>query len=248
MIPRIAWLCVALALAGCATTKHETPSPLPVPFMSAAVQVDGKLDDPCYRNCEPLTAFVVAAEPGREAPSTKAWLFWSEDRLVCAFKCVDATPAWEPPKDDERDVDGQDRCELFLWTGNARDPYYCIEAAPGGAVHDYQARFYRKFDDAWSAGGEAVCRAALTPDGYTVEIVLPKEAVEAMGLKLESGTRFRAGLFRADFDKYLGQPTWITWIDRGLAPADFHVPESFGTVTLLRCIGVSGVGSAFVEK
>jgi len=228
---RVLWLCAALATAGCATAKRETVQPLFVPCVSVEITVDGKLDEACYREHAPLTAFVVAAEPARQASTTKAWLFWNGERLVCAFDCVDATPAWAPPCANERDVDGQDRCELFLWTGNEKDPYYCIEAAPAGAVHDYEARFYRKFDDAWNTERET-CRASRTATGYCVEMVLSRETVEKMGLILKSGERFRAGLFRADYDQYNGEPTWITWVDRGQSPPDFHVAASFGTVEL----------------
>jgi hypothetical protein len=231
-IKHVTYLFLALAATGCTTAKHETTAPLRIPRVSAAVQVDGRLNEACYREHAPLTAFVVAAEPARKAPPTKAWLFWDKERLVCAFECADSTQAWAPPVPNERDVDGQDRCELFLWTGDARDAYYCIEAAPGGAIHDYQARFYRKFDDAWSPGEDGTCRATRTSTGYVVEMVLTRRAVEAMGLKLETGARFQLGLFRADYDRYNGQPTWITWIDRGRAPADFHVAESFGTAEL----------------
>ncbi len=229
---RVALSCLAVAVSGCAGLHHDTAGFVRVPRATAEIQVDGKLDEACYRECAPLTAFVVAGEPARIAPEeTRAWLFWSEDRLVCAFECGDATPAWAPPNANERDVDGQDRCELFLWAGDAKGPYYCIEAAPGGAVHDYRAHFYRKFDDAWSAEREN-CRASWTPTGYVVEMAVSKKALDAMGLRLETGARFRAGLFRADYDKYCGEPTWITWIDRPHAPADFHVAESFGTLEL----------------
>ncbi|MBI3119675.1 MAG: hypothetical protein HYZ00_13355, partial [Candidatus Hydrogenedentes bacterium] len=146
----------------------------------------------------------------------------------------ESTPAWAAPVANERDVDGQDRAELFLWTGNDKGTYFCIEAAPGNAVHDYAAQFYRRFDDAWSPGNGAECRASLTPTGYHVEMILPKAAIVAMGLKLEPGQCFRMGLFRADYDRYSGQPTWITWVDRDSASPDFHVAESFGTAKLFK--------------
>lgn len=73
--------------------------------------------------------------------------------------------------------------------------------------------------------------AVLSDDGYAVELILPKAAIEAMGLKLESGACFKVGLFRADFDKLNGQPTWITWVDHGREP-DFYTADSFGTALL----------------
>lgn len=225
--------CALLAVTGCATAPQPAPNTLRIPYLAASITADGNLDEDCYRNFAPLTAFSVASVPARTAPPTKAWLFWNEKQFICAFACEDATPAWAPPKTSERDVDGQDRAELFLWNGNENGAYFCIEAAPKNAVHDYQARFYRQFDDTWSPAG-GTCRAALTPAGYTVEMVLPKAAMQAMGLKLSPGTRFRLGLFRADYDRYSGEPLWITWIDKGQGSPDFHVAESFGTAQLTR--------------
>jgi hypothetical protein len=224
---------MALTVAGCAITKRDAVAPLRVPYLSTSIEVDGDLVEECYREHAPLTAFVVAGDTSHEAPSTKAWLFWNEEGLVCSFECVDSTPAWVAPTANERDVDGQDRVELFLRAGDPGNPYFCIEAASAGAIHDYQARFYRKFDDAWFPTGGWTHKTLLTPYGYTVEMVLPKSAIEAIGLRLETGFHFKSGLFRADYDKFNGQPTWITWVDHGGEP-DFHVAESFGTAAFTR--------------
>ena len=246
MLSRILSLVMALTVAGCVSTKRETDEPLRVPYLSTSIDVDGKLDEECYRGHDPLTAFVVAGNTSREAPSTRAWLFWSEERLVCSFECVDSTPAWTAPTANERDVDGQDRAELFLWTGDPDGPYFCIEAASAGAVHDYQARFYRKFDEAWFPQGGWTHKTLLMPNGYTVEMVLPKSAIEAMGLRLGTGFHLKMGLFRADYDKFNGQPKWITWVDRGREP-DFHVAESFGTVVFTRASKCAGPSHRFKE-
>jgi hypothetical protein len=230
---RMACLVFALALAGCATMHHGGSGPLRIPYLDAKAAVDGKLDEACYRKCAHVTTFSVAGDPARKTPATEAWLFWNGDGLTCAFKCADATPAWAAPDKGEQDVDGQDRCEVFLWDGNPSHEYHCIEAAPGGALHDYEARFYRHFDNDWSPSGGWTWSAARSPQWYTVEMFLPKAAIEAMGLRLEKGAQFRLGLFRADYDTYNGEATWITWIDYGGKP-DFHIAESFGTAVLAR--------------
>lgn len=232
MCSRSALSILALLLAGCATVATSTPHCLRVSYVTNPINADGNLDEACYREHAPLTAFAAAGDRSRPCAPTKAWLFWNEAGLSCAFSCVDSTPVYAPPNANERSVDNQDRCELFLWSGEPKDTYYCIEIAPGNAVHDYSARFYRKFDDAWSPGQGTVCRATLRQEGYSVEVFVPRAVMEAMGFKLEATQKFRAGLFRADFTKASGQPTWIAWVDRGHPPADFHVAESFGVIAL----------------
>jgi len=216
----------AAACASAATPRLE------IPRCTDSVVVDGILDEPCHRQAPTLERFVVAREPGRAAPATKAWLSWSEERLVLAFECEDADLVAAPESGREHDVDGQDRVELFLWSGRADDSYACIEVGARGAVHDYRARFYRRFDDAWKPAGfdHAV---TITATGYRVEASLSRAALAELGFDLAPGATFRAGLFRADFRSGApDSPTWITWIDAGLPQPDFHVAESFGEVVL----------------
>ena len=105
--------------------------------------------------------------------------------------------------------------------------------APAGAIHDYKAQFYRNFDDTWHPGDGWAVKSRLTSQGYTVEMCLPKTVFEETGVKLQSGCHFRMGLFRADYDKLNGEPTWIAWIDHGGEP-DFHLAESFGIGVLAK--------------
>jgi hypothetical protein len=194
--------------------------------------VDGQLSEACYQGKAPFTGFVVAGQPAVRPQPTKAWLFWNLERLVFAFEVTDAQIVGTPPSGRERDVDTQDRVEVFLWSGRTNDTYHCIEIGARGAVHDYAARFYRQFDDGWSPAGLKTA-AVSTPSGYLVEGEIPGAALEAMGLRLRDGLRLRLGLFRADFRPGRSEdPTWICWVDaRGPQP-DFHVAGSFGTAVL----------------
>lgn len=225
---------LAFVWAGCAA-RHQSASAttiLHVPKLAGPVVVDGQLDEPVYQHAACVANFVIAGEPSRSPPTTSAWLFWSADHLVFAFDCDDSTPAAGPATPDEHDVDSQDRVELFLWSGREEDEYYCLELAPAGAVHDYRARFYRRFDDAWQpAAWEHAVRARL--GGYVVEAALSRQAIEAMGFELHAGGRWRAGLFRADFDPAKpGRPDWITWVDAQTPQPDFHVARAFGWLVL----------------
>ena len=213
--------------------KHKASQVFGIPYFKPAIQPDGKLDEACYRQIAPMSNFFVAGNPAQDVPATKAWLFWSGERLMFAFACEESTAADAKPSDNERDVDGQDRVEVFIWSGEKDDPYYCIEISSSGAVHDYQARFYRKFNDDWAPTGKWKHGVVKTRRGYTVEAVLPKASLEAMGQKLTVNRRFRLGLFRADFDRLNGKPTWITWVDHGGKP-DFHVDGAFGRARLIR--------------
>ena len=114
--------------------KSPARAVLRVPARGCQVTVDGVLDEPCCRRAALVTDFVIAGEARRRAAATAAWSFWTDDRLVFAFDCDDPTPVAVLRSDEERDVDRQDRVELFLWSGRETDGYFCLEIAAGGAV------------------------------------------------------------------------------------------------------------------
>ncbi|HPO16419.1 MAG TPA: carbohydrate-binding family 9-like protein [Candidatus Hydrogenedentes bacterium] len=230
---KILWLNVfslLLAFAGC----RSLPT-LNVPMCQVAPVIDGKLDDPCFQNTPAYQAFVVAGNPSKKAAPTKAWVFWNSENFIIAFDCQDDTLIAKPPTSNERDVDFQDRVELFIWSGNPKDTYYCMEMAALGAVHDYSCRFYRQFDSTWSVPGWH-CAMTQTPRGYQVEAAISREALRQCGFALKPGRQFRAGLFRADFSSANTnlEPDWITWVDAPVPKPDFHIAESFGQFRLSR--------------
>ena len=219
----------AFNLIGCASEPKTASPRARVPRLRDSVVIDGRLTEACFARAPLVAQFVVAGAPRRAPQPTRAWLFWEPERLVFGFDVIDADIVAAPESGRERDVDPQDRVELFLWSGRTNDNYYCIEISARGALHDYSARFYRQFDDAWSPAG---WRYAVTPTsrGYQVEGELSRAAMEWMGFRLAAGERLRAGLFRADFRTGAPEPDWLCWVDaRGPQP-DFHVAESFAEI------------------
>jgi hypothetical protein len=230
-----ALLSLLACAAGAKTIRHDHQPSLRAPFFAADVTLDGQLSEPCYRDFVPVESFWVACEPDRKPPRTRAWLFWNDERLLCAFDCEDAGLVAAPKSASESDVDGQDRVELFLWSGRGHDAYYCVEIGALGALHDYRAQFYRQFDSAWALEGLRYA-VARTATGYSVEAELPRAAMERMGFRLKPGARLRGGLFRGDFSASdpKAEPAWITWADARGAKPDFHVAASFGELALAR--------------
>ena len=220
-----------LSLAGCATAPMAVPSQAMVPRLHDSFVIDGRLTEPCYARAPLVKRFVVAGAPAKTPQPTRAWLFWEPERLVFGFEVIDADIVAASELGRERDVDPQDRVELFLWSGRTNDIYFCIEIGARGAVHDYSARFYRRFDDTWSPASWKYA-VTPTPGGYQVEGELSRAAMERMGFRLAPGGRLRAGLFRADFRAGVPEPNWICWVDAHEPQSDFHVGGSFGEIIL----------------
>jgi hypothetical protein len=201
--------------------------------LTESLQVDGSLDEPWYQRVAPVTDFKVACQPSAAAQMTQAWLQWNEAGLWFAFAAQDVTIMAAPATGDEHAVDAQDRVEIFLWPQNSRS-YFCLEIGPDGAVHDYAARVYRRFDDSWTPAG-AKSAARRTAHGYTVEGFIPVVDLHTMGVRSwNPGTRLHVGLYRADFRPEAPEdPIWLTWVEPNLPKPDFHVRATFAPVVLV---------------
>jgi hypothetical protein len=206
---------------------------LKIPRLKTEVKIDGNLDEDCYKKNKPFTNFRVTSDPNKRPPLTRAWVFWREDKIVFAYDCVDKKVCAEPEIDDEMAINGQDCVELFLWSGQPKDLYLCLELAPLGTVLDYLASFKGRFQTEWDAKG-LKSAAVVTDNGYRVEVELPAENILPLGIKLVKGAEFYAGLFRGDYETRKGQAVWITWVESGADKPNFHTPESFGRFILDR--------------
>jgi hypothetical protein len=229
---RCASVLVMLLLTGCAHVPGDRATTLDITRLTGPLQVDGRLDEPCYRRVIPVTDFKIASQPGANASPTWAWLQWNEAGLWFAFAAQDTTLVAAPPTAEEHAVDAQDRAEIFLWPQSSRR-YFCLEIAPDGAVHDYAARIYRRFDDSWTPAGARLA-ARRTAEGYTMEGFIPAAALHALGVRSwKRGTRLHLGLYRADFrPEAPDNPIWLTWVEPNLPKPDFHVRATFAPVSL----------------
>lgn len=223
---------VTLLLSACACVPRTSIPAFKIARLTESLRVDGYLDEPCYERATPVTDFKVASQPGAAAPTTEAWLQWNEAGLWFAFAAQDVTIMAAPPTGDEHAVDAQDRVEIFLWPENSRS-YFCLEIAPDGAVHDYAARVYRRFDDSWTPA-RAKSAARRTAYGYTVEGFIPVVALHAMGVSSwKPGTSLHMGLYRAEFRPDApDDPIWLTWVEPNLPKPDFHLRATFAPVVL----------------
>lgn len=69
---------------------------------------------------------------------------------VFTFSVADATPCFLPQTSSKRDLEREDRVELYFSpTADLSKPYYCAEIDPLGRVLDYRAAYYRDFDYSW---------------------------------------------------------------------------------------------------
>ncbi len=172
----------------------------------------------------------------RAAPLTEFRALWDDERLHFRFDCVDddlILPDGATAKD--RVIDS-DRVEIFLAPDRTLKPYYCFEMSPRGDVLAYKAEHYRKMDWGWRCD-ELKLAARMDGRHYTVSGSLPLETLRGLGVLKEGKSEIIAGIYRAEYfhnpDGTI-HPGWMPWVNPQTAKADFHVPESFGTLELMQ--------------
>jgi hypothetical protein len=174
----------------------------------------------------------------KPAPKTECRLYTDTERLHFTFIVEDRDVVVSERWAGEGTVKIEDRVEIFFTADETLRRYWCIEIDPLGRVHDYEASFYRKFDDAWNCPG-LQSSAHRTPGGYTVTGSIPLATLSALlGRPITRGSEVRLGLYRAEFygtDARThgdANDNWLSWVRPTTAKPDFHVPSSFRLLSL----------------
>ena len=76
--------------------------------------------------------------------------FSDQDSFYFLYEVPEQTLTLTEPFLKERDVDPEDRVEIFFSPRLEMDIYYCAEIDPMGRVMDYKAKYYRDFDYDWN--------------------------------------------------------------------------------------------------
>lgn len=211
---------------------NELPKKLTLPRIeNADMALDGKLSEPQWPQAVIRSDFTY---PWRKEtpPPTTFHAFRDATYFYFAFTVADGDIVTATDHTAELSVAEGDRVEIFL-AGKARlENYYCIEMGPTGRVLDYQATYYRHFDDSWNCPGLEV-GTHQSAGQYTIEGRIPLKALEAMGVVPDGDqSTLSIGLFRAEFSKNPAgdEPiaTWISWKTPASEEPDFHIPSSFG--------------------
>lgn len=151
------------------------------------------------------------------------------ERFFFSFEVEDSTLTLVEPFVDERDVDPEDRVEIFFSPDKSLGKgYYCAEIDPRGNVMDYHAHLYRDLDFKWRFQ-TIKTDATITPWGYRVGGSISREELESLGIDLENG--FWMGVFQADF-KSGEKETWYSLVPTDDSEPDFHKE---GVLAQFRC-------------
>jgi chondroitin AC lyase len=211
-------------LVGCAPSelRYEVQSVGP-----GEIVLDGKNEEESWRGIKRIVNFENSWNRSI-SPATSLQLCRDGEMLYFYFDVADEEVLLENDFSTERDVEKEDRVELFLSKDSGMKEYYCFEIDAKGRALTYAASHYRKMDYDWEAPEGFEVRTTSHSEGYSVEGKIPLSFIRDL---LSDGVLF-LGAYRAEFSKDGAETVenWLTWVDPQTEAPDFHVPTSLGQV------------------
>ena len=163
-----------IGFSGEAVSQTAEPRSMKAARTSQPPEIDGKLDDPCWREAPKATDFVDKFFDEIVEDQTVAYLLYNDENIYVAFHCYDSQPDKIVARETKRDGN--------FWN----DDYvsFCIDPFH---AHQFQYRSFFVVNAIGTqfstiAGGRASktewkgdWKAAVsrTPDGWTVEMAIP---------------------------------------------------------------------------
>ncbi len=196
------------------------------------LEIDGRLDEPAWREASSTKAFVEATNGKAGRPRTVAKLLYDDQHLYIGFDCEDDHLYSTFTKRDDH-LWKQDAVEVFIDpTGRGRD-YFEFQVSPAGLLFDTKVKSHPQRDDSWDGRARAAVqkRGSLNNDddrdrGWTAELAIP---LASLSSKIpRAGTQWRLNLFRLDTRRN-GRRAFLAWTPP-LANTT-HVTARFGKIT-----------------
>lgn len=219
------WLVVLIAfcLPACAG-KHSFFAKATAP---GSITIDGE-KEPAWLIADSIISFT---NPWNKevAPKTSLAVLKDDQNLYFYFTVADEDVVLVDDWTGERDVEKEDRVELFFSKDKEMKEYYCFEIDPKGRTLSYKASHYRQFDFLWEVPDGYRTAARMHTGGYTVEGAIPLSFLSEIAID----NTLYFGAYRAAFSIHNDSliENWLTWVDPGVPAPDFHVPASLGKLS-----------------
>lgn len=238
---------LALGCAERAAPKAEPPLPPAVKAAdcrraAGAIALDGKLDEPAWRNAPPIRDFSVYWQKRAARIATTARLLWDDRHLYFAADMDDAD-VYALVKEPNGETWYDDVFELFFKPRDDKPAYY--EFQVNAANTPFQmflpsrgAGGFSRFRKEPALGLESavIVRGTLNKwqdrdEGWTVEGRIPWTAFAATGGRPKPGDKWRFALCRYDYSTAHENPELISTAP--LTAPNFHQYEDYGVLTFV---------------
>src|SRR5688572_30743264 len=175
----------AAALVAPATVTHDERGRATVRAVRIAepLRLDGRLDEEVYRSTLPIDGFLqqVPVEGAPATQPTEMWVFFDDERLYVAARCLDSQPDRIIANELRRDgnaIPQNDNFGIVLDTFLDRRNAYYFQTTPIGALRDASVTDGVNNGN-WNTVWEV--RTARSEAGYTVEMAIPFKSLRYRG-------------------------------------------------------------------
>lgn len=212
-------------LQGCSHEQQYIVQVVP----DGVINVDGEINEEVWTKAAKINSLINPWNKEVAPPTTFAML--KDGQFVYFyFDAKDDDMVVKADFKDERDVEVEDRVELFFSKDPGMKAYYGFEMDPQGKTLSYRAAYYRQFDYNWEPPDRFKTAAHIYEGGYIVEGMIPVEFLRG----LSETNVILTGIYRGEFSK--GDTAiienWMTWVNSKTQIPDFHVPASLGKIIL----------------
>ena len=168
-----------------------------------------------------------------KSPVTSFSAYYDENHIYFRFVAYGSKPLVYIEDNSKLAVMHSERVEIFFRRDQKMSPYYCLEMDPHGRVLDYSANHYREFDRNWNWPAPLSILTSMKDTYYTLQGKLNLNTLKRLNLLRDN--QIQIGLYRGHCTEMIdgkADVKWISWIDPITPEPDFHVPSSFGILTL----------------
>ncbi|MBM3493985.1 MAG: hypothetical protein FJX72_06660 [Armatimonadetes bacterium] len=215
------------------------------PRVSQALVVNGLPGEECWR-AAPVVRLVDSGGGKRAVLPTVVRCCWTDSHLFLRFSCKDPD-MWGSLTDRDAELFNEEVVEVFLAPSGDVRRYFEFEVSPHNVVFDAalhspdRDRRTMTTDVAWDCADLQTRvvsdgpihrvaprgRAEAGPEGrWTVDMAIPFRSLGLAGAP-DPGAEWRMNLYRIDRG---ARSEYASWSPTMKQPADFHVPDRFGTL------------------
>lgn len=201
---------------------------------SSEVKVDGRPDEPVWRDAQLIEHFVDNFTGEVKPPETKARVLYDDRFIYFAFECKDQN-LWATFRNRDEHLWTEEVVEVFLQADPNHPNYIELEVNPLNTMLDIYLLDIRKpikyesWNSAelkWAVAVDGTVDGEPGDRGWSCEIALPlDDVVTAPNIPPNNGDRWRMNLYRVERKPERQSLSWSPTLKR-----DFHVPERFGDI------------------
>ena len=206
---------------------------------TAAIVIDGQLDEADWQRAERLGPFENYSGRGRIKHPTYARIVWDEEALYLAFECTDPD-IHTPYKKRDDPLYNSEAVEIFIDADGDKDEYVELQAAPNDLHFDasFKGGSRKGFDTSWNHDYEtrASIEGTLNNESdkdtrWVSEWRIPITGLKDIPRTPTVGDAWKINLFRLDRRRRAGKvrgseaTAWSSPYS-----GDFHNLERFGTL------------------